>query len=138
VSQASILVVEDEPRISKVVSEILRRAGYAVTEARGVAEARKVLALAEVPFKLIVCDVVLPDESGAALAEDANRLCFSSKVLLISGLPFDMLEDRSFLTADILLSGRVFYRQKPFSQGELMSEVDRILNTKVRLADAAY
>ena len=85
VSQATILVVEDEPQISRVVSAILRCAGYAVTEARGVAEARQALALAEVPFELIVCDVVLPNESGAALAEDANRLRISAKVLLISG-----------------------------------------------------
>jgi len=50
VSQAAILVVEDEPQISRVVSAILRRAGYAVSEARGVAEAREALARAEVPF----------------------------------------------------------------------------------------
>ena len=138
VSQAAILVVEDEPQISRVVSAILRRAGYAVSEARGVAEAREALARAEVPFKLIVCDVVLPNESGAALAKDANRFYHSSKVLLISGLPFDMLEDRRFLSPDILVGGRVFYKQKPFSNQELLTEVDLILNTKVRVADAAY
>jgi DNA-binding NtrC family response regulator len=138
VNQATILVVEDEPQTSRVVSAILRRAGYVVSEARGVAEAREILARAEVPFKLIVCDVVMPDESGAALAEDANRSCHSSKVLLISGLPLDMLEDLNFLSPNVFLGGRAFYKQKPFSNGELLTEVDRILNTKARRADAAY
>src|SRR3954454_10012652 len=80
VSPEAILVVEDEPQISRVVTAMLRRAGYAVSEARSVADAREAFALAETPFNLIVCDVVLSNESGAMLAQEVGRLYPSTKV----------------------------------------------------------
>jgi len=137
-SQEAILVVEDEPQISTVVCAILRRAGYAVSEARGVAEAREAFALAVVPFNLIICDVLLPQESAASLVADVEWLYPGSKVLLMSGLPMDMLEDRGLLSPEILAGGRVFYRQKPFSPQELVAEVDRILRMETRLTNAAH
>ena len=70
------------------------------------------------------------------LAEDVGRLYPSTKVLLISGLPFDMLTERGLISPEVFAGGRVHYKQKPFSNQELLAEVDRILKTKVRLANA--
>ena len=145
--EESILVVEDEPEISTVVSRMLRRAGYAVTEACGVAEAQEAFRVAPKPFALIVCDVVLPDKSGAALVAHAMRLYPTAKVLLMSGLPLDILTARGLLPPDIVTGGRVYFRQKPFSFPELMDEVSSILtpqapppepNKKAGLARATH
>ena len=132
--QQSILVVEDEPEISAVVSCMLRRGGYAVTEARGVVEGREAFDRAPKQFDLIVCDVVLREESGASLVAHVMRLCPSAKVLLISGLPLDILTARGLLPPHIVAGGQVNFRQKPFNLPELIEAVNCILAPHVALA----
>src|SRR4028119_685168 len=66
-SQGSILVVDDEASIQKLVSSALRRAGYDVTIASDGAEA--LLRLNEAIPDLIVSDVMMPNIDGLELVQ---------------------------------------------------------------------
>src|SRR5262249_45847161 len=57
---ARILVVEDEPAIAESVAYALRRDGFSVSVATGVAQAEELARDAD----LVVLDLMLPDGSG--------------------------------------------------------------------------
>ncbi|MDG4560620.1 MAG: response regulator, partial [Candidatus Competibacter sp.] len=64
----SILVVDDDPRILRLVSHYLRREGYSVQTATSAREARELLSHA--PPALMILDVGLPGEDGFTFARD--------------------------------------------------------------------
>ena len=70
-----ILLVEDDPSVRRLSKELLVRLGYSVTEA---ASGRAGLALGSDDtrhFDLALCDVILGDMSGPAVAEALQRAC---------------------------------------------------------------
>ncbi len=77
-----ILLVEDDPDTSALLSRMLRRRGFQVTTADCVAAAwRK----AEVgPFDLVICDIGLPDGSGLELMQRLQAR-FPVKGIVLSG-----------------------------------------------------
>ena len=118
-SPSRILVVEDEPAISDVVSTALRYQGHVVTQSDN---GRRALDLAsETEFDLIVLDVMLPGVDGFDVCRrlrDAGRF---SPVLFLTAR--DQPEDRikGFVT------GGDDYLAKPFSVDELVLRVAAIL-----------
>ncbi len=69
-SAGSILVVEDDADVAFWIEQTLSRAGYAVTAAKTVAEARSLLKSAA--YDLVLADWKLPDGSGVFLAREAK------------------------------------------------------------------
>lgn len=67
-----VLVVEDDDELRAVVATVLERGGFAVTQARSVAEALEALAHGDDP-DLIVLDLVLPGGSGHELVAELRR-----------------------------------------------------------------
>jgi len=67
----TILVLDDDPVIRRVMDRILSGQGYEVLSAGRAHEARRVLDEHEGPIDLLLCDLVLPDLSGR---EAANLL----------------------------------------------------------------
>ena len=108
----SILLVEDEPAVRKMISEVLRRQGYAVTEASNGAEA---LSMAQgqtnEAIDLLLTDVVMPLMGGVELADHIRKLHPETKVLYTSGYVEEVAErhavvgegDGSFLRKPITL-----------------------------------
>ncbi len=90
--RTSVLLVDDEPEVRRVVAERLAAAGFAVVEAGSVGEARALmrrLAAAGQPL-LLVADVGLPTEAGSSfrggldVARYASGLPQPPPVLLMS------------------------------------------------------
>ena len=79
----SVIVVEDEQRVARVIVTILERAGYDVTVAASLAEA--LLALAGRSYDVLVADLILPDGDGLAFVEEV-RCTRNISVVLMSGL----------------------------------------------------
>ena len=107
---ATILVVDDDPEVREIVSEILSDFGHSVVAASGGIEALRVLD--ETPgIDLVITDVRMPDISGLELAARATRERRDLKVILISGY---------FLAQDTGI--RMLH--KPFRMTELQAAVE--------------
>ena len=118
-SPSRILVVEDEPAISDVVSTALRHQGHAVTAVDHGRKGRD-LALADT-FDLIVLDVMLPGLDGFAICRDLRTAGSVTPVLFLTArdAPDDRIE--GFVT------GGDDYLTKPFAIDELVLRAAAIL-----------
>jgi CheY-like chemotaxis protein len=121
-SGESILLVEDELAVRRLVSNILKGLGYQVTEARDGDEA---LALLEGigTLDLLLSDVVLPGSlSGRSLAAAVVQRRPRTKVLLMSGYAPDVLDERG-------VSGRApELLHKPFGKAALARKIRSVLD----------
>jgi two-component system response regulator ResD len=117
-ARGSILVVDDEPTITDVVSRYLERAGY-VTRIAGDGPRALELAGDERP-DLVVLDLMLPGMDGL---EVMRRLRERERVSVI------LLTAKCEHTDRIigLLLGADDYVVKPFSPAELVARVDAVL-----------
>src|SRR5271169_2324688 len=81
----TILFVEDEAFVRDVTCEVLRSAGYRVLAARNAAEAVGIYEARGGEVELLLSDVVLPGETGPAMARRLRRGHPELKVLLVTG-----------------------------------------------------
>jgi len=117
-SRGSILVVDDEPTITEVVSRYLERAGYAT---RVAADGPDALRLAgEASPDLVVLDLMLPGMDGL---EVMRRLRERERVSVILLTAKGEHSDRIIG----LRLGADDYVVKPFSPAELVARVDAVL-----------
>jgi two-component system phosphate regulon response regulator PhoB len=118
---ASILIVEDEPSISELLSVNARHAGYHPLPARDVDNANALLR--EVLPDLIILDWMLPGMSGLAFLR-----CLRADVRT-RDVPVIMLTARTEEQdlVDGLEAGADDYLTKPFSPKELMARVRAVL-----------
>jgi len=117
-SRGSILVVDDEPTITEVVSRYLERAGYATHVAADGPDALRVAG--EHRPDLVVLDLMLPGMDGL---EVMRRLRERERVSVI------LLTAKGEHTDRIigLRLGADDYVVKPFSPAELVARVDAVL-----------
>jgi len=80
-----LLVVDDEPVISRVVSEQLRRLGYVVTSVNDPEEALELVAEDPEDFDLLLTDLQMPRMDGVELAARVARLRPQLPVVLSTG-----------------------------------------------------
>ena len=113
-----IVVVEDEPSISEVVSLYLKRAGYTVFSYTDGLEALNSLA-SQLP-DLIILDVMLPGMDGFTLTRNLRDRSDVPIILLTSR------REESDRIAGLDL-GADDYVVKPFSPQELVSRVRAVL-----------
>jgi len=81
----TILFVEDEAFVREVTCEVLRSAGYRVLTAKNATEAMCYYEACRGAVELLLTDVVLPGETGFALAVRLRRQNPELKVLLVTG-----------------------------------------------------
>ncbi len=118
----TILLVEDDEPLRKLVSRILNRTGYTVVSASNGEEALRLIDSPEhTGIDLLVSDVVMPGIGGKALAEKLQARLPDLKVLFISGYP-----DEAVVHHGVLDEG-VAYLQKPFSPKAIIQKVQEVL-----------
>jgi DNA-binding response OmpR family regulator len=118
VSDARILVVEDEPSIREVVSLYLRRAGYQVTIADDGRRALEILA--NQPPDLVVLDLMLPEVDGLQITRWLRERGDTPIIMLTA-----RREEGDRIAG--LEMGADDYVIKPFSPQELVSRVRAVL-----------
>jgi two-component system cell cycle sensor histidine kinase/response regulator CckA len=118
----TVLVAEDEDTVRTVVARVLRQQGYTVLEARDGHEALTICREHSGPIHLIVTDVIMPQVSGAELAQESGVLRPDAKVLLMSGYTGGELERRG------VVAERVAFLQKPFTPTALAQKVREVLD----------
>ncbi|HKH58623.1 MAG TPA: response regulator transcription factor [Rubrobacter sp.] len=110
-----ILVVEDEERLARLISQVLVEEGYAIeTEANG----RQALmrALAD-EYDLLIVDWMLPDLSGVQLVKRLRAAEVGTPAIMLTAR--DQIEDR----VEGLDAGADDYLPKPFAFPELLARV---------------
>ena len=117
-SEALVLVVDDEPQILRALQTNLRGAGYDVATAASVEEALSVAAMR--PPDAIILDLVLPDGSGIDVARELRS--WSAAPILVLSVVGDESEKVAALDA-----GADDYVQKPFGIDELLARLRALL-----------
>jgi len=109
-----ILVVDDEPQITRMLRASLQSSGYEVLVANNGADAYKHL-LAERP-DLIITDLAMPEMNGLELTQAVRRVA-QTPIIVLSVRANDQMK----VTA--LDEGADDYLTKPFSMPELLARV---------------
>jgi two-component system alkaline phosphatase synthesis response regulator PhoP len=117
--RANVLFVEDEEALRMTVGDRLRNEGYAVEcAADGDAGFEKAT---QIPFDLIILDVMLPHKSGFDVCRDIRQAGLITPILMLTarGQTSDKVNG--------LKIGADDYVTKPFNMLELMARVEALL-----------
>jgi two-component system, cell cycle sensor histidine kinase and response regulator CckA len=120
VRPVSVLVVEDEDPLRRLVERILVREGYHVTVARHGADALHIAASLDQPLELVITDLVMPELGGREVAEALRATNPSLPVLFISGY------DPDPVVLDEGEQGRTAFLAKPFTGSALLAQVRQL------------
>ena len=124
IPQPRVLVVDDEPTLVELVSDVVRAMNCRILTAGTVAEARKILANQDV--EVLVTDVHLPDGDGLSLLAALHRRRPSASAVVITGAP-------SVANAIVALrEGAVDFVPKPFDNEQLIAHVKKALARQAR------
>jgi len=122
VSDARILVVDDEENIRELLEEILSEEGYQVTTAEDAAHARE--ARRRDHFDLTLLDIWMPDTDGISLLKEwADSGSLGSVVMMSGHATVDTAVEATRL-------GALDFIEKPVSLTQRLGTVDKALATK--------
>lgn len=114
-----ILVVDDDDRLRKLLSQYLADQGYLITVAASAAQAEDLLSLCV--FDAMILDVMMPGETGLAFMARKAAHMVGMPVLMLTALGES--EDR--ITG--LEAGVADYMAKPFAPRELLLRLQNLL-----------
>ena len=116
----TILVVDDEPKLSRSLALILQRQGYVVTTAASAAEALELLQAGA--YDLGFLDIKMPDQSGIQLLGKVRKL--------YPDMPVLMLTAHASLDSAIeaVRAGARDYLLKPIDPEAILARVKKILD----------
>ncbi|MGH9662543.1 MAG: ATP-binding protein, partial [Bryobacteraceae bacterium] len=115
----TILLVESDPPLRRLLAEALARYGYRILEAGSGEEALQLAARYPGAIELMVADPVLPGGAGKVLADRMESLRPYTKVLYISGPP-----------GETVLGSASNYLQKPFTPTVLAHRIRHLLGQR--------
>jgi two-component system cell cycle sensor histidine kinase/response regulator CckA len=124
---AVVLLVEDEPAVRALVTQVLNNEGHVVFAASDASQALALLEETERGIDLLLTDVVLPRGlQGDGLAREARALRPKLPILFMSGHP------REALTHSGGLDEGIDFLQKPFTLDSLVCRVRESLDAADR------
>ncbi len=120
----TVLVVDDDEGVRRVIARKVEQAGYRVLTAGNGVEALTVLEQSGVEVHLVLCDLLMPELDGYQLADRLAALPNAPEVIFMSAFRSDLELDRPVLT-------------KPFLLDDLSAAVGRVLQKQSRPAPAS-
>jgi two-component system, cell cycle sensor histidine kinase and response regulator CckA len=121
----TIMVVDDEPEVRKLVGAMVSNFGYTVLTADS-GEHALTLYKNNHPLDLLITDVIAPGMSGPMLADKLTEMQPDLKVLYISGY------DNTHVVQKYVVERGHKLLSKPFTVDELQSTVKDMLGLQVR------
>ena len=121
---ATILLVDDDETIRRLVRGLLVEEGFNVIDAHDGAEALEVASTYAQPIDLLLTDVIMPKVNGLALAARLLQDRPSLGVIYMSGYVEKSIIQAKHPESIIL--------QKPFASGDLIAAVRQVLASKGR------
>lgn len=119
----TVLVVEDEPQVRLIATEILRANGYKVLEAYNGEEALRVAESFHDEIHLLVTDVVMPQMGGVELAKRIQTVRPDVKVLYVSGYTENTVVHHG------VQDDNLSFLAKPYTPMALAKRVREVLDT---------
>lgn len=117
-----ILVVDDEPIVLEILSEVLVREGFQVARATTAKAALDVLA--HDPHELVLCDIRMPGMDGFEFLRHVHRAYPATDVVLMTG--YASLDG----AIDAMALGAADYLIKPLKPKEVVARIRAILQRR--------
>ena len=118
----SILLIDDDESLRKIISHNLTSDGYRVVSASGGKEGLEIFKKEN--FDLIITDLKMPDLDGMDVLKEVRRL--KNDVIVIMITAYGTIEK----AVEALKTGAFDYITKPFNRDELKIAVDKALKIK--------
>lgn len=118
----TILLVDDEPMILTVGSELLKTLGYTILTAQDGSSAIDLYKNSQDNIDLVILDMVMPEMSGGEIFDELKKINPQVKVLLSSGYSLNGQASR------IIKRGCVGFIQKPFTIRDIASQLRKIID----------
>lgn len=132
-SIVKVLIVDDEERMRRLVSDFLKRQGYLTLEAGDGKKALEVFYQNETQLSLVVLDVMMPFKNGWEVLKEIRS---------VSSVPVIMLTAKSEEADELngFNSGADEYVTKPFSPMILVARIQALLKRagKLRKSSVSY
>jgi PAS domain S-box-containing protein len=116
----TILLVEDDQKVRKLIRLMLLSQGYTVLETEQSADALGVVSKHDGPVDLLLTDVVMPQMSGPELARQVAVLRPGIQVIFMSGYPGGSTSEHGIFDPS-------FFLQKPFDTETLAQMLRQVL-----------
>ncbi len=125
-----ILVVDDEPKLGRVIVEMLEGSGHEVSRAGGGREALARIASGDVD--IVLTDLRMPEIDGMAVLRDTRKTSPSTDVVVMTA------HATAQSAVEAMKEGAVDYLVKPFAMDELRMRIGAIADRRAlaRRADA--
>jgi CheY-like chemotaxis protein len=121
-----ILVLDDEPNITNLVSSILELEGYESLKANTVKEALEILDKNWKDIKIMICDYRMPEMDGLEFIKKIRQNPVYNNIDILMLTATDTYETIKQST----LLGVKDYIIKPFDPQEIIEAIERVLNSK--------
>jgi two-component system cell cycle sensor histidine kinase/response regulator CckA len=132
IPKKTILVVDDEPEIRKLVSAMLTPHGYQIILADTGEQALKTFRKQAKDIDLLLTDVVAPGMAGPTLADQLTELKPDLRVLFMSGYDNRQVVQKYVVDKGLLLL------TKPFTVKQLREKVEEALRTRKLTKSSSY
>ena len=120
-SRKTVLVVDDEAEIRKLVGAMMSQFGYTVLTADSGEHALTLFKNQHAPLELLITDVIAPGMSGPMLADKLSAMQPDLKVLYISGY-----DNTNVVQKYVVNKGHALLA-KPFTVAELRAKITELL-----------
>jgi two-component system, cell cycle sensor histidine kinase and response regulator CckA len=117
----TLMVVEDDAMIMKVIKQVLVSSGYNVLTAGDGKEALRLFDLHKGHIDMLLTDIIMPGMGGRDLADQMKQTRPDLKVLYMSGYTDDAIVRHGMLEKGLS------FIQKPFASGNLKKKVREVL-----------
>jgi two-component system cell cycle sensor histidine kinase/response regulator CckA len=122
----TVLVVEDQEQVLRLVSLMLRESGYHVLAALSGREALEKAVSFAGEIHLMISDVIMPDMNGKELFERIREIRKDIGILYMSGYPAEVISSQG------MLDGGINFIRKPFRVHEFAMKVRQVLDSRGR------
>ncbi|MFZ0390064.1 MAG: response regulator, partial [Calditrichia bacterium] len=122
----SLLVVEDEEGMRKLITDVLSAYGYRISTAENGSDALARYGDKLALFDMIITDVVMPQMSGKEFAQALKQISPRSRILFMSGYTDEAISKHGILDLEYP------FIQKPFAPLEIARKVREILDSPAK------
>ncbi len=120
-SQATILVVEDEEQVRTLIVRMLEKRGYRVLQAENGRHALELAGENLQDIALVITDLVMPEMGGAQLIRELNKLRSGLAFLCMTGYTQDEVASIEGLAETHII-------EKPFSPATFLDRVQSLIS----------